>query len=288
MTNSIQRESLLPPLTLPTHRVVTGNAFVRALEITVLFVLMLCYWAQYGFIGNVVIGRGVNYIHFLISPLDQAIPFSASWSLFYSSALFVPFLFSWLIFIQSRFDLLLFYRMLLTCLLTLTIHFTFYLLLPTCTDIWNYPGFSTFWQQLKLPGLLHDNARYILSITSPWNSFPSYHIGSGWIVLRYTMERLRLRFLRYFFLIWFMGMCIGALTLKVHTIADGLAAILISECVYQLFRQPVLQKSLSSFLQKTNRKKVIGGYLAVILIAAPLVIYQLNHITPILISQYAQ
>ncbi len=150
--------------------------------------------------------------------------------------------------------------------------------------IWQYPSFPAFWQQLNQPGFLHENARFILGMTSPWNSFPSYHIGSGWIVLRYAMERLK--FLRYFFMVWFIGMCIGALTLKVHTIADGVVAIMISEWLYRFFRKPTSQKQLRLFLQQTDPKNRICGYLAATLILAPLVIYQLTHITPILISQY--
>ena len=60
----------------------TRSKRTTLIEMITLFVLMLCIWAQYGFIGNVASSRGVNYIGIFTTPLDNAIPFSATWALF--------------------------------------------------------------------------------------------------------------------------------------------------------------------------------------------------------------
>lgn len=260
------------------------NRNTRFAEFLLLFILMAAYWAQYTFIGDLVSDWGVNHIDLVTLPWDKTIPFSASWSFFYSSALFIPFIFGGIVFFRSGLDLLLAYRMMLTGILVLTIHYICYVSFPTATLIWKYPGFTTFWQQIQGPGWLNENTRFILSITSPGNSFPSYHIGSAWIILRYTFERSKL--LGLIFLAWFIGMCIGTLTLKVHVIMDGVAGIIISELCYQLFKTHKIQAYLQWWITNFARKPIIWIYLCCALIVAPLVIYEFIHIPAVVVTGF--
>ena len=261
-----------------------SNNLQRCTEIFILFILLLCFWAQYAFIGNFVNARGVNYIDLITLPFDRDLAFSTFWSLFYSTALIVPFMFGWIIFIRSRFNLLYTYRLFLSCLLILVIHYSIYLLFPTCKILWQEPGFPAFWQQIQTPGLLNENTRFVLGITTPWNSFPSYHIGSAWIILRFTFERFKI--LGGIFLLWFIGMCLGTITLKVHVVLDGVAGIIISELCYQLFKTNPIQRYLKKFLAIHPRKPILCVYLCCILIAAPLVIYELIYIKPITVPEF--
>ncbi len=258
--------------------------FSNFTEIFILFVVLLCFWAQYAFIGDVLNSRGINYINFITLPIDQHIQFSTTWSLFYSTALIIPFLFGWIIFIRSKFNLLYTYRLFLTCLLILIIHYCIYFIFPTCKILWQDPGFTTFWQQIQNPGFLNENTRFVLSITTPWNSFPSYHIGSAWVIFRYTFERFKI--LGVIFLLWFIGMCLGTLTLKVHVVLDGVAAILISEGCYQLFKIKRIQNYLKNYVSISSRKPILLTYLCCALIVSPLVLYELIMLKPMTVPQF--
>ncbi len=261
-----------------------STPLLRFLEIAVLFLITLCYWAQYGFIGDLVGYRQVNYIELITTPIDKNIHFTISWSLFYSSALIVPFLMSWIIIVQSRLNFLLFYRIFFTCLLVLSIHYALYFLFPTQVPLWEDPGFITFWQTQDTDWLTA-NVRFIMSITSPWNSFPSYHIGSGWIILRYSFERFKL--LSYIYLLWFIGMSIGAFTLKIHILLDGIVGIIISECAYQLFKTVKIQGYLQRFANMYPRNNVLIAYSCIALLLISLVTYQLAYFKPKFIPSYA-
>ena len=118
-------------------------------------------------------------------------------------------------------------------------------------------------------------------MSSPWNAFPSYHIASGWNILRYTQERLKCG--QYLMAIWFIGMCIGTVTLKLHIILDGVAAIFIAELCYQLFKLPKIKLILQQFIA-LPRKGILTAYIMITLLVISLVIYQLIHIKPILIG----
>lgn len=257
---------------------------LRFIEFLFLFVLMGLYWSQYTFIGDLVSHWEVNYIDLITLPLDRKIPFTTIWSFFYSSALVVPFAFAWIIFFRYKLDLLIAYRMVLTCVSTLTIHYLIYILFPTDMFLWKYPGFQAFWQHIQTPGWLNENTKFILSITSPGNSFPSYHIGSGWIMLRYTFERFKV--LGCIFLVWFIGMCIGAFTLKIHVILDGVAGIIISELLYQLYKTKKVNNYLVKWVNRYPRKSIIFGYFCCILILASVVIYEFRHIQPVVMAGF--
>lgn len=259
------------------------NPSVRFIEISVLFIITLCYWAQYGFVGDMASLQQVNYIHLITTPLDQNIKFNIFWSFFYSTALIIPFLVAWLIIIKSKFDLLLFYRIFFTCLLVLSIHYIIYFLFPTRINLWEDPEFISFWQQ-DHTSWLAKNTEFVVSITSPWNTFPSYHIGSGWIVLRYCFERFKL--LSYIYTLWFIGMCIGAFTLKFHLILDGIIGIIISELIYQLFKTNKMQTYLLHYINKYSRKILIPIYCVLALFLTSLVFYQLLHAKPKFIPGY--
>ncbi|HVV68870.1 MAG TPA: phosphatase PAP2 family protein [Gammaproteobacteria bacterium] len=258
----------------------------RFAEAFILFILLLCLWAQYAFIGNILNSRGTNYINLITLPLDHDLAFSTFWSLFYSAALIIPFVFVWILFIFSRFNLLLIYRLFLSCLLILIIHYIIYFLFPTCKILWQDPGFSAFWQQIQTPGFLNRNTQFVMSITTPWNSFPSYHIGSAWIILRFTFARFKI--LGSLFLIWFIGMCLGTITLKVHVIMDGIAAIIISELCYQLFKIPRIVHYVNKFSDIHPRKPILCIYLCCILIGAPLVLYELIYIKPMTVPEFVR
>jgi len=196
----------------------------RVIEVLLITFLLLEVWFLYAPLGTLIAQRGVNKAPMLMTALDHAIPYVPEPVFAYRMAfVVVPIALTYFIVAWFRDDPQ-FRSMALAYFLILVLAFVIYWMFPVSilTHRTRPPGTDG-------AGLANEWVRATYATLSPWNSFPSMHIATGWFAVRGIWMLQKSPKVRLPVAIWFALMAVGTVTLFLHSLLDGLAGLALSE-----------------------------------------------------------
>ncbi len=179
----------------------------------------------YNLVGHVASLRGVDLGPHLVTPVDLALPYMPFWVLFYQLAYFAPVIVMALLLRRLRLDLPRFRRIVLAFLVMLAVHYVLYLAFPTSARAVRIP------EEALGDDTLGRLVRYQYRIATVWCAWPSFHISAGWYFFRLLLRYCRVS--PWVYLVWFAGMFIGTVAIKIHHFLDGVTALLLAEAAYR-------------------------------------------------------
>ena len=180
--------------------------------------------------------------HILKTKLDELIPFEPIWVFVYASmyaAVILPF-----VYVKDK---LLYRRMFFSFSLTGLIAYVVFLVFPTydiLRPVTNPFDFDRFF-------LAMDNAH-----DSPYNCFPSLHVGFSMTAGLWTYYTDRSRF-GAGVLIWCILVSISVLFVKEHYIADLLFGAVLSSTMFLIFSRGLKNKIPSLRTQRLNKRWLV-------------------------------
>ncbi len=196
-----------------------------ALELALLLATGYAYHLYYNLVGHLASLRGLDFGPRLLTPLDRAVPYMPFWVHFYQLAYLVPLAVMAVLVRRLRLDLPRFRRIVLAFLAMLTVHYVLYLLVPTSARCLRLP------EEALGEGLHGQLVRYQYHLATVWCAWPSFHVAASWYWLRLLFRYCTVS--PWIYLVWFAGMCVGTVAIKIHYALDGLTAALVAEASYR-------------------------------------------------------
>lgn len=214
----------------------------------------------YGPIGYIASQEGVNYANYFVTQFDLLTPFNSIFILFYILAEFVIVLAVVLVRIRIGPELAVFQQLSCSVIVFLLINFSIFLLYPSSAiDLYGIPTI------VNSHGWLEYLVTLMYRSTSPWNSNPSLHIGMSWFIYRFFSRYYKF-WAKTIYLLWFIGMAIGTLVLKVHMLFNILFAILLAQLCFFIFMTYIPKEKYSYYLDKIPIKIRLFLYTLLIII----------------------
>ena len=205
------------------------NKFQNYFEFMVVSIAIYLLWTFYVPIGTLTSFKGVNNAHLTFFPWDNLISFCPYPVTAYGIAfILVPLaiFFSIINLYKDQNAIRAFY---LAFFLLILICFVIFWFFPT--SVITFRGIP---QEVYKESFLNAQVLETYQRVSPWNSFPSMHIATGWLCLRMVFFAFNNKVVKYSYLIWFLMMMLGTVSLMYHSILDGVAGFIIAEVVFRL------------------------------------------------------
>jgi len=222
--------------------------FEKVQILVCLSVIMLLFSSLYDLISYISL-HNVIYSTHLITAWDDDIPFNSSLALIYLST----FLMSPLVYLYFLFIVKCSFSQIKTILfgwcIIIAVSLAIYFFIPTSSflTLKNQVHFN-YQPQSELSSLL---TYLVFKIVVPGCSFPSTHISGVWYIYR-CLCFFKIRFFyKLLYLIYCILVAISTVTLKLHLIADVIAALILVEIVYWFFVKPNLNKATTEKVNKT-------------------------------------
>lgn len=209
----------------PAARVRAPARTADVLELALLLAAGYAYHLYYNLVGHVASLRGRDLGPYLLTPLDRAVPYMPFWVHFYQLAYLAPLAVVAVLIRRLRLDLPRFRRIVLAFLAMLSVHYALYLLVPTSARDLRLP------EEVLGEGLAGRLVRYQYRLATVWCAWPSFHVAAGWYLLRLLFRYCTAA--PWIYLVWFAGMCVGTVAIKIHYVLDGLTAIAVAEASYR-------------------------------------------------------
>ena len=224
---------------------------LRDVEIVSLCIVTLLVFFCYGVVAEISSKLGSNYAEMLVSKFDYQIQFTTMWAACYEAAFYVPIAVLLAIRLKRGPDVAIFQRICLTTICMMLIGFVIFLVFPTNSSILlGVPHLepTSFGNKLVL---------FIYRSIEGWNSTPSTHIGLSWLFFRFFAHCFKNWYWRAIYLLWFVGMMFGTLTLRVHILIDVATGFLWAEFCYQVIYARITRKSLANLNRHFSLKQEI-------------------------------
>lgn len=233
-----------------------SNRYQFTSERFFLFLSTIMVLSFYNIVGYYSSLRHLNYTGVLITTFDKAIPFQDIWVVFYIAIYPVIFL-SGLFFWFNKDVTIVSVRAcsLTVILMALTCYALFFAFPMSVISVFGVP------KALYYHSLLAGLTKKMFSTESRWDANPSMHITVSWIAYRFLTHIYSQKILKYSYIIWFIGMLIGTLTLKVHIIFNIICGILIAELFFRFVFENEVTKKISLKFGTIDRKYKLIFYL---------------------------
>ena len=226
--------------------------FLKDIEIISVILLSVVVFACYGMVAEIASKMGVNYTPILVTEFDKNIPFTNIWGLFYEGAFYVPAVVFLLLRWRFGPNVALFQRMCLSVISMMLISFVVFILFPTnSSNILGVP-------HLKPDSFANSVVIFIYRSIEGWNSTPSTHISMSWLFFRFFARYFHLFWQRLIYLIWFVGMALGTVTLRVHIVLDICTGFLLAEICYQIIYKKLAPGVVSDMNRHFSIKQEIA------------------------------
>lgn len=134
--------------------------------------------------------------------------------------------------------------------LIIIVSFTIYYLFPTNVSV--NLGLNT---NISPRSPLDYLVKFNYSILSPWNSFPSMHISIPWLIFNLLFSNRISKWFLGVYLSWFVLMIWSTLSLKLHTIIDVSAGLILTQAIYFFWLQ-CQKKIMKWYKEKSIRKRI--------------------------------
>lgn len=231
-----------------------------AVEVTALILTGYACHLYYNLIGHISSLRGVDFGPHLLTPIDRLIPYMPVWVHAYQLAYFMPGAVLALLLIRLGADAPAVRRILLAFLSLLFLHYALYLLLPTSA------------RAIRLPddtlgsGILGSLVRYQYRLATVWCAWPSFHASACWLFCRLLGRHFRRA--SWVYLVWYVAMLIGTVSIKIHYVMDAATGLLLGEAAYRLVFVRLERSSSLSWTWRSNGARVaIHGVTVLVLLA---------------------
>jgi membrane-associated phospholipid phosphatase len=191
---------------------------------TVILIGYSCH-LYYNLIGHLSSLRGVDFGPWLMTPLDRAMPYLPLGVHPYQIAYFMPGLVLVLLVIKFRMDPPSVRRLVAAFLCLLFTQYALYLLFPVSA------------RSIRLAdeaigsGMLAELVRYQYHLATVWCAWPSLHVSACWLFYRVLAQYYR-RF-HWIYLVWFVAMVVGTVSIKIHYVLDGVTGLVLGELAYR-------------------------------------------------------
>ena len=228
-------------------------------ELFFLILLSILVFGFYGPVAEISSWQGVNYSTTIVTNFDHSTLFTTIWIIFYQIAFYLPVVITLLVRFKEGAQITLFQRVVFALLALLIVNYIIYIVWPTNAYV--------LFKQTKVVGsdLTDDITRWVFANIEAWCATPSLHIGLGWFFFRFFAAHYTKWWQRLLYLIWFVGMALGTLTLKVHILVDVLTGLITAEFFYYFMVMKMPESLFVRFNQKVGVRGKIILYAVLIL-----------------------
>jgi hypothetical protein len=232
---------------------------IAEILIGAIVLILFFYYVPIGEISGL---RGLNLAPYMTTPLDRIIPFNTFWIIFYGISKYVIASVIVLIRLKVGANIKFIQRMALTYLAIILMAYVLFLLTPSSViKMFGIP--NELWRS---GSWLNQQTVYEYRHESPWNSNPSLHIGMSWLTYRFFAYVYKNKIYHTIYMIWFLGMLIGTLCLKVHVICNLVCGFILAEGSFRMVFHSDCSDKLVTWLDSIVYYKKIILYLMIIAI----------------------